>query len=218
VTDRTKGELRRELLAARRAMTDQDRRDQDVLVRATATALLAQTGNDVANGAAATRGSGHDRSAVHVRPTVAAYRPMIGEPGGAELPATLATQASRVLLPVVLGDRDLDWALFDPDDPDGGLAPAGLGLHEPTGARLGVDAISAAAIVFVPALAVDRRGGRLGRGGGSFDRALARVRPPQLVIALLYAGEFRLAVPVESHDRAVDGVITGGEVTIFHGM
>ncbi len=204
-----KRELRRELLAARRAMTDQDREDQDASVRATARALLAQTGNDVAMGAVTTRGSGHGR------PVVAAYRPMIGEPGGPDLPAALAGAPSRVLLPVVLDDRDLDWAPFEPDEPGGGLAPARLGLHEPTGSRLGVDAIREASIVFVPALAIDRHGGRLGRGGGSFDRALARVGPPQLVIALLYAGEFRTAVPVESHDRAVDGVIVGGEVTIF---
>jgi hypothetical protein len=42
----------------------------------------------------------------------------------------------------------------------------------------------------VPALAVGRDGTRLGRGGGSYDRALARVGAAIQTVALLYPGEF----------------------------
>lgn len=205
MTDQNKRELRRELLAGRRSMTATNRENQDRVVRATAASWLARMATD------ATPDAGF---------VVAAYRPMIGEPGGPELPNALAATARPLLLllPVVLDDRDLDWAAFDPTAPDGGLVPASLGLHEPTGARLGVDAITRAAVIFVPALAVDHHGTRLGRGGGSFDRALSRVRAPQLVIALLYDGELRATVPAESHDLPVDGVVIGDEVTIFHKM
>ena len=48
-------------------------------------------------------------------------------------------------------------------------------MREPAGPRLGRAAVAEAQLVVVPALAVDRRGLRLGRGGGSYDRALARV-------------------------------------------
>jgi 5-formyltetrahydrofolate cyclo-ligase len=190
VTTHTKAELRRELLTARRAMTAPQRQDQDLAVRAAVTSWL-----------------------VTVSPaTVAAYTPMIGEPGGPELPDALAAHAPRLLLPVLLADRDLDWAEFSSTE---ALAPARFGLTEPTGPRLGTAAIGEADVVLVPALAADRRGARLGRGGGSYDRALARVRPPQLVIALLYAGELMASVPVEAHDRPVDGVATSEGVMIF---
>ena len=61
-------------------------------------------------------------------------------------------------------------------------------------------------VVLAPALAVDRTGARLGRGGGSYDRALARVRPDALVVALLHDGELLppgQTVPTEPHDRRV---------------
>jgi 5-formyltetrahydrofolate cyclo-ligase len=144
--------------------------------------------------------------------TVAAYVPMLGEPGGPDLPDALAAVVGRVLLPVVLPDRDLDWALYlGPSS----LAPASFGLTEPVGQRLGIDAIASADVVLVPALAVDRTGMRLGRGGGSYDRALVRVRPDQRVFALLYAGELRSLVPTEPHDRRIDGVVMAGQVTLL---
>jgi 5-formyltetrahydrofolate cyclo-ligase len=61
--------------------------------------------------------------------------------------------------------------------------------------------------VLVPALAVDRAGNRLGRGGGSFDRALARVGPLIPVIALLYDDELADRLPAEPHDVTVRAVV-----------
>jgi len=61
-------------------------------------------------------------------------------------------------------------------------------------------------VVLVPALAVDVRGRRLGRGGGSYDRALARVGPQVPTIALLYDSELLPSVPAEAHDQAVRAV------------
>ncbi|MFB6395191.1 5-formyltetrahydrofolate cyclo-ligase, partial [Polymorphospora sp. 2-325] len=72
----------------------------------------------------------------------------------------------------------------------------------------GPAAVGAADLVVVPAVAVDRRGLRLGRGGGSYDRALARVAPATLTVALLHDGELLDAVPAEEHDRPVHAVIT----------
>ena len=138
--------------------------------------------------------------------TIAAYVPVGPEPGGADLPVVLAGLA-RVLLPVLLPDGDLDWVEFT-----GSLTAGPRGLREPVGPRLGVDAITSADLVLVPALAVDRRGVRMGRGGGSYDRVLARLpfpaRPP--IMALLHEGELVESVPAEPHDRRVHGVFTPG--------
>ncbi|MFI6075252.1 5-formyltetrahydrofolate cyclo-ligase [Actinoplanes sp. NPDC051343] len=133
--------------------------------------------------------------------TVAAYVPVGPEPGGHDLPDHLASTGVRVLLPVLLEDNDLDWAEFTGD-----LTAGPRGLSEPTGPRLGVEALAGAELVLAPALAVDLSGRRMGRGGGSYDRALARTTG--LVVALLNDDELIETVPAEPHDRPVHGVIT----------
>jgi 5-formyltetrahydrofolate cyclo-ligase len=105
---------------------------------------------------------------------IAAYVPVGTEPGGADLPEALAAHA-RVLLPILLPDGDLDWVRYEGPS---SLVAAPRGLREPTGSRLGPDAITTASLILVPALAVDHNGARLGKGGGSYDRALARLAPP----------------------------------------
>ncbi|MFF5079646.1 5-formyltetrahydrofolate cyclo-ligase [Actinoplanes sp. NPDC000266] len=134
--------------------------------------------------------------------TIAAYVPIGTEPGGPGLITALAAEA-RVLLPVLRPDNDLDWAEYS-----GSLESGPHGLLSPPGPRLGVSGIGEAGLVLVPALAVDRRGLRLGRGGGSYDRALSRVSSGALVVALLHDGELLAEVPAEPHDRPVHGVIT----------
>lgn len=130
--------------------------------------------------------------------TVAAYASVGGEPGTGALIDALRAAGKRVILPVVLPDLDLDWAVYDGD-----LAPARRGLLEPPGPRLGPDAIATADAVLVPGLAVSPTGLRLGQGGGCYDRALARVPVGTFTCVLLYDDEVGLDVPVEPHDRPV---------------
>ncbi len=140
--------------------------------------------------------------------TVAGYVPMPGEPGGARLAEALDAVCARLLLPVVLPDRDLDWARYQGD-----LVPAAFGVLEPAGPRLGPAAVTEADLVVVPALAVDRTGVRLGRGGGSYDRALARVAPGTLLVAALYDGELVDRLPADPHDVRVHAVATPAGLT-----
>lgn len=105
------------------------------------------------------------------------------------------------LLPVLLPDGDLDWAVDTGD-----YAMNALGIREPIGPRLGVDAVARCDLVLVPALLVDRQGNRLGRGGGSYDRAL--LRATGLTVALLHDGELVEEVPHEPHDVPVAAVAT----------
>jgi 5-formyltetrahydrofolate cyclo-ligase len=132
--------------------------------------------------------------------TVAAYYSLGSEPGTHGLVYALWKRGSYVLLPVLRPDMDLDWASYEGPD---SLRPGPRGLTEPAEAPRGVAAVSSADLVVVPALAVDRRGVRLGRGGGSYDRALARVGPQVPTIALLYDGELLDEVPAVAHDQRV---------------
>lgn len=182
----SKNALRAELLRARRALPEDERDAAARLLDARVRAL----------------------PEVAAAGTVAAYVSMGGEPGSRELLDALRTAGTRVLLPVLLPDNDLDWALYE--------GPAALrrtarGLWEPAGARLGPDAVASAAVVLLPGLGVDRTGVRLGRGGGSYDRVLARLaasgaRPTLMV--LLYAHEVVARVPKEPHDHPVDLAVT----------
>ncbi len=144
--------------------------------------------------------------------TVAAYVSIGSEPGTGHLLDALRRAGTRVLLPVVLPDLDLDWAVHDGD-----LVPARRGLLEPTGPRLGVDAVATADAVLVPGLAVSSDGVRMGQGGGCYDRALARVPAGTFTCVLLHDGETGIDVPVEPHDRGVLAAVTPQGVTRFRG-
>jgi len=144
--------------------------------------------------------------------TVAAYVSVGTEPGTGPLLEGLLAAGKRVLLPVLQPDNDLDWAVYRGATD---LLPARRGLLEPAGLRLGVDAVATADVVLTPGLAVDRSGHRLGRGGGSYDRALGRVPVGTFVVTLLYDGELVDRVPVAGHDRSVTAAVTPGGLTRF---
>ncbi len=148
-----------------------------------------------------------DELALTTAATVAAYVSVGTEPGTGPLLDELEECGVQTLLPVLTDDGDLDWARYTGPP---GLAPATRGLLEPQSRRLGPDAIQTATVVLVPALAVDRRGYRLGRGGGSYDRALARlVGARALVVALLHDEELLdLPMATEPHDVPVHAVAT----------
>lgn len=133
---------------------------------------------------------------------VAVYASFGSEPGTARLRAALRGR-TEVLLPVLLPDGDLDWARDD-----GELVPGAGGFPMPSGPRLGPSAVARCTLLVVPALAVDEAGTRLGRGGGSYDRALARARGR--VLAALHDGELVPELPADPHDRPVHGVVLPG--------
>ncbi|MFJ9945061.1 5-formyltetrahydrofolate cyclo-ligase [Streptomyces erythrochromogenes] len=196
-TASAKSELRRELLAARRALSPDTRR--------AAAAALAVTALELPELAGAR--------------TVAAYVSVGGEPGTRELLDALRAAGKRVLLPLLLPDNDLDWAAYEgPGSLAEAAHPGKMRLLEPSGPALGPEAVAEADTVLLPGLAVDGRGMRLGRGGGSYDRVLQRLERagahPALVV-LLYDDEVVARVPEEPHDHPVQAVATPSGVRRF---
>lgn len=128
--------------------------------------------------------------------TVGAYAALADEPPTAALLAAWVRQGVRVLLPEVQADAGLRWRAVDGTP----------------GALADVD------VLVVPAVAVDLRGMRLGRGGGSYDRALAALAAlakPAPVVALVHDEEIVETVPSEAHDRGVDVVVSEKRVLRF---
>lgn len=146
--------------------------------------------------------------------TMAAFVPDPSEPGHGRLPGAFADLGARVLLPVIPAEgRVLDWAVHT-----GELERGRFGLSQPTGPRLGPTAIAEADAVVVPALAVDRFGIRLGRGGGYYDRALVHARPDAVLVTVVFDDERIDELPREPHDRPVTAVVTpsGGWEELAH--
>ena len=176
-----KASLRRRLVAARAAMPDSARVAAGRLIRDQVLEM----------------------PEVSAAGTVAAYYSVGTEPDTHGLIFALWKRGSYVVLPVLLPDGDLDWASYEGPD---SLAPGPRGLLQPVEPVRGPGTVARADVVFVPALAIDVSGNRLGRGGGSYDRALARVSGQIPTIGLIYDDELVPSVPAEPHDRAVRAV------------
>jgi 5-formyltetrahydrofolate cyclo-ligase len=176
--NRDKAAVRDRLLAARRQLTAADRAGAARDIR---DAILSMPETQMAG-------------------TVAAYYSVGSEPETHGLLFALWKRGSYVVLPILLPGGDLDWASYEGPE---SLRPGPRGLTEPAEPPRGVSAISSADLVLVPALAVDHAGMRLGRGGGSYDRALARVGTQVPTVALVYDSEFVPHVPFGQHDQRV---------------
>ena len=142
--------------------------------------------------------------------TVCAYHPVGTEPGSTLMLDALVAAGCRVLLPVVAAPgAALDWAAHTGGGgAGGGLAAGPYGLLEPVGPRLGRIAVASADTVLVPALAVDRRGVRLGRGGGYYDRTLVLAARSARLVAVVRDCEVVPELPADPHDVPMTTALT----------
>lgn len=150
--------------------------------------------------------------------TVAMYWAVRGETGTQEAIQAAVAAGKRVALPRIVrtaDGRNMVFHLYAGRPSD--LAPGPMGLREPAAAAPVVDP-GEMDLVVVPGLAFDRTGGRLGYGGGFYDRFLPGVRPG--VPRLGYCFAFQVLdqpVPRAPNDVTVDGLITDAGFWRFPG-
>ncbi|MFC4375634.1 5-formyltetrahydrofolate cyclo-ligase [Nocardia halotolerans] len=138
---------------------------------------------------------------------VCAYVPVRGEPGDLRMLDALRDRGATVLLPVTGEPGPLSWARYEGPD---SLRKARYGLLEPTTATLPPPIIGEATTILIPALAVDRRGVRLGRGAGYYDRTLGAADARSRLIAVVRDNELVDRLPEEPHDHRMGWALTPG--------
>lgn len=124
------------------------------------------------------------------------------EPDTARLIRALTARGKRVGLPRTLPDRQMEVRLYDPDRP---LIPAAFGILEPS-ADAPLLPREDIELALVPAVCYDRRGFRLGFGGGYYDRWLAGFSGT--TVGLCRDCVLQDQVPVEEHDCQVELLLT----------
>ncbi len=141
--------------------------------------------------------------------TLVGYLACDGEPDVSGILEEARLRGVAVLLPrqrPVDGGLDL-VALADPGEP--ALRPGRGGVRVPEGPAALPGTLSAPVMVLAPAVALDRRGTRLGRGGGAYDRLFAAQRGAGWTFVGVCHPEHVLGdLPLEAHDQPVDAILT----------
>ena len=174
------------LLSRRDALTERERTEGSRVICARAAALIAER---VGAGA-----------------VVALYANKGSEVDTTALDEALRAGGYRVVYPRVIDEQRV-LAFYEVQIAE--LVASRWGLHEPAVTATPVVLEEIAAFV-IPGLAFDRGGGRVGWGKGHYDATLAAKRDGALTIGLAFECQVVENVPRESHDIALDVVITEG--------
>ena len=141
------------------------------------------------------------------------------EPPTDDLIERLQHRGVEVLTPRIEPGWTMTWVRTPPQaaNTPGALTAGTLGIRTPVGDDTAP--LSTCAVIVLPALAIDRRGLRLGQGGGYFDRALgdlaSHAEGGPLRMAMLYADELIDELPSQDHDQPVDCAVSDAGITWF---
>lgn len=136
--------------------------------------------------------------------TVSGFMPFGDEVDVMPLIGRLAQEGWRTAMPVVEGrGLPLVFRTWAPGEP---TMPGVWSIPVPLADAAAVEPD----VLLVPMLAFDRRGYRLGYGGGFYDRTLARLRAmkPVVAVGVAYAGQEAPELPGADHDQPVDWILT----------
>lgn len=101
-----------------------------------------------------------------------------------------------------------EMKLMKVDHPETELIPGPRNIMEPDENQCKLVPIESVDIAIVPGIAFDEKGGRIGSGEGYYDRLLPKLSITTRKVALAFEDQIVPQIPVESHDKPVDIIIT----------
>jgi 5-formyltetrahydrofolate cyclo-ligase len=116
-----------------------------------------------------------------------------------------------VVLPVY-NTENFEMELKKVDNLEKDLNPGPRDILQPDESRCKVVPIDKIDIAIIPAVALDEKGGRIGSGKGYYDRLIPRLAITTRKVALAFEEQIIPQVPIESHDKHVDIIITENRV------
>ena len=104
--------------------------------------------------------------------------------------------------------NQFEMKLMKIDNIDKDLKPGAEGILKPDADHCKTVPIESIDIAIIPGIAFDEKGGRIGSGDGYYDRLIPKLPITTRKVALSFESQIIQQVPVESHDRHVDIIIT----------
>jgi 5-formyltetrahydrofolate cyclo-ligase len=149
-----------------------------------------------------------ERSWIHI----AVFIPLPGEPDiWTPSQQLIATQAARIYAPRMMPENQLDLVMMTNTT---ALVRGPFGVIEPPLESNALADLTTLDAIFIPGLAFSKDGGRLGFGGGWYDRLLARIPDKTIKIGVCWNELLIDSVPMDAWDVHVDGILTeAGYVT-----
>jgi 5-formyltetrahydrofolate cyclo-ligase len=156
---------------------------------------------EAAQAAAAIASAALEEPRVRRAARVALYAAFDGELPTRPLFDALGSLGVARLLPRIEGGA-IAWARAPEWE---SLEPGAFGIPEPSGAP---ESLHSSDVVFVPGIAFDRNGRRLGRGGGHYDRVFPPGAEAPWLVGVGYSFQWIAEIPHDSRDRRVDAIVT----------
>jgi 5-formyltetrahydrofolate cyclo-ligase len=117
----------------------------------------------------------------------------------------------QLVLPMVLGNRQ-GMALYVIEELERDVAPGYCGILEPQPQRTRAVAPETLELAFIPGVAFDLRGGRLGLGAGFYDRLLSQLPRGIPMVGLAFDFQVIPRLPLQPHDILLDAIVTESRV------
>lgn len=139
--------------------------------------------------------------------TLSLYVAIDNEVGTIDMIRDALDRGKRVTVPCTRG-RDKSLLLSEVRDVEKELTPQKLGILEPKKEYLRVVPYNEIDLMIVPGVAFDEEGGRLGYGGGYYDKLLTNLNRSIRTVGLAFELQMVEKVPQGSHDVFVDKIVT----------
>ena len=119
---------------------------------------------------------------------------------------------NKILVLPAYNTENFEMTLMKVDHLERDLQAGPRGILQPDETRCKIVPIEKIDIAVIPAVALDEKGGRIGSGEGYYDRLIPRLAITTRKVALALEDQIIPQVPVESHDKHVDIIITENRV------